>query len=327
MEQKVRWGIAGLGNIAHKFAEDLKLVPDAELTAVGSRNIDKAAAFAREHRVEAYYGSYLELFKSPEVDVIYIATPHTSHAQLSIQCMDQGKHVLCEKPMGTNRAEVEKMIHVALRNNVFLMEALWSRFNPSIDQVYERINKGDIGKVSYLRADFAFYSLDRSTEGRLLNPALAGGSLLDIGIYPVFLAYLVLGMPQKILATSNFFTTGVEIQTGIVLSYPNAMAVLYSGLNSRSEMKAEISGTNGSFTLLPRWHETQGYTLEKSGETEHFEMPTPGKGYSYEIEEVNSCIRSGKIQSEKWSHGNSVDLHWILDEIRSVAGVKFPFES
>ena len=326
MEQKLRWGIAGLGNIAHKFASDLKLVADAELTAVGSRNIDKAESFAREHGAKHYYGSYEELFKSPEVDVVYIATPHSSHAELSILCMDHGKHVLCEKPMGINRAEVEKMIDVAKRNDVFLMEALWSRFNPSITEVCERINRGDIGKVAYLRADFAFYALDRSEEGRLLNPALAGGSLLDIGIYPVFLAYLVLGMPENIMASSNFHTTGVEIQTGMIFTYPNAMAILYSGLNSTSEMKAEISGTTGEFTIAPRWHDAQGYTLEKSGETERFNIPTPGKGYTYEIAEVNSCIRSGKKQSAKWSHQNSLDLHWILDKIRSLAGVKFPSE-
>ena len=326
MEDKIRWGIAGLGNIANKFAADLRLVSDAELTAVGSRNIDKAAAFAQDHGVAHYYGSYLELFASPEVDVIYIATPHTSHCDLSLQCMERGKHVLCEKPMGINSSEVKKMIDSARKNKVFLMEALWSRLNPSIEQVYERINNGDIGRVSYLRADFAFYSLDRHKSGRLLNPELAGGSLLDIGIYPVFLAYLVLGMPVKILAASNFYSTGVEIQTGMVFTYPDAMAVLYSGLTSRSEMKAEISGTTGSFTLEPRWHETQGYALESSGEMEFIDMPTQGKGYSYEISEVNNCLRSGKLESDKWSHQNSLDLHSILDEIRSLGGVKFPSE-
>ncbi len=326
MEQKIRWGIAGLGNIANKFASDLELIPDAELTAVGSRNSEKAAAFAKERGVHHYYGSYKELFASPEVDVIYIATPHNSHCELSIQCMEHGKHVLCEKPMGINSTEVKKMIDTARKNNVFLMEALWSRFNPSIEQVYERIKKGDIGKVSYLRADFAFHALDRDKNGRLLNPELAGGSLLDIGIYPVFLAYLILGMPKKILATSNFYTTGVEIQTGMIFSYTDAIAVLYSGFNSESEMKAEISATNGSFTLEPRWHEAGGYSLYLSGEKEHFNKPTVGKGYSYEIAEVNSCLRSGKIESDKWSHQNSLDLHSILDEIRTLTGVKFPSE-
>ena len=327
MDQKLRWGIAGLGNIANKFAADLRLVSDAELKAVGSRNIEKAAAFAQEHGVAHHYGSYQDLFASPEVDVIYIATPHTSHYELSLQCMEHGKHVLCEKPLGINSTEVKKMIDTARKKNVFLMEALWSRFNPSIDQVYERIIKGDIGRVSYLRADFAFYSLDRDKSGRLLNPELAGGSLLDIGIYPVFLAYLVLGMPSKILASSNFYSTGVEIQTGMIFTYPDAMAVLYSGLSSKSEMKAEISGTKGRFTLEPRWHETQGYSLESSEEIEYIDMPTQGKGYSYEISEVNSCLRLGKIESDKWSHQNSLDLHSILDEVRSLGGVKFPSES
>lgn len=327
MEKEIRWGIAGLGNIAHKFADDLKLVPGSVLKAVGSRQLDKASAFGQSHGAEHYFGSYQELFECDDVDVVYIATPHTSHAGLSKLAMNHGKHVLCEKPLSTNRTEASQMIEVALTNKVFLMEALWSRFNPSILKVLDRVDKGDIGKVKYIHADFAFYSLDRSEEGRLLNPELAGGSILDIGIYPIFLAYLFLGMPHKILATSNFYKTGVEIQTSMIFSYPEAQAILYSGLNSRSEMKAEISGTEGSLFLNPRWHEAQGYALEVNGQLDHFDHPTTGMGYVYEIEEVNRCIRSAQLQSELWNHQNSLDLLEIMDEVRTQGGVIFPFES
>lgn len=326
MENKIRWGIAGLGNIARKFAQDIQLVPGARLSAVGSRNKDKALAFGTEFGADQCFGSYDELFASDEVDVVYIATPHISHTELSIKAMNAGKHVLCEKPFGINSKDTESMIDSARNNGVFLMEALWSRFNPGIARVKERVDNGEIGRIVYLHADFAFYSLDRSEEGRLLNPELAGGSILDIGIYPIFLAYLILGMPDKILAASNFYKTGVEIQTSIIFSYADAQAILYSGLNSKSEMKAEISGTSGAIYLDPRWHETEGYTLETSNGQQHIDLPTEGNGYTYEIEEVNSCIKSGKLQSDLWNHQNSLDLMELMDEVRTQGQVKFPFE-
>ena len=327
METKIRWGIAGLGNIAHKFAQDLQRVPGAVLTAVGSRNKEKADLFGKEYGAVHCYGSYSELFDSDEVDVIYIATPHTSHKDLSIKAMEAGKHVLCEKPFGINSRDTKAMIEAARENNVFLMEALWSRFNPSIVKVKKHIDKADIGQVVYLQADFAFYALNRNEEGRLLNPELGGGTLLDIGIYPIFLAYLILGKPEKIQASSNFYKTGVEIQTSMIFSYPDAQAILYSGLNSKSEMKAEISGTEGTIFLDPRWHETEGYTLESNGNKEHFDLPTTGNGYTYEIEEVNTCIGVGQLQSELWSHQNSLDLMALMDEVRALGGIKFPFEN
>ena len=326
MDKKIRWGIAGLGNIAHKFAQDLQLVPDAVLTAVGSRNKEKADSFGGQYGAEFCYGSYAELFDSKEVDVIYIATPHTSHRELSIMAMKAGKHVLCEKPFGINRKDSAAMIEVARDEGVFLMEALWSRFNPSIVRLKELVDNNEIGDVVYLHADFAFYSLDRSEDGRLLNPDLGGGTLLDIGIYPIFLAYLILGRPDKILASSNFYKTGVEIQTSMIFSYEGAQAILYSGLNSKSEMKAEISGTRGAIFLDPRWHETEGYSIEADGKQQHFDLPTQGNGYTYEIEEVNECIASGQRQSKMWSHQNSLDLMELMDEVRALGGIKFPFE-
>jgi len=326
MEKEIRWGIAGLGNIAHKFAKELDQLPGCRLAAVASRNYEKASEFAQGYEAPLYFGSYRELFDCEEVDVVYIATPHTSHAENSIAALNAGKHVLCEKPLAVTRKEALEMIAVAGENKLFLMEALWTRFNPTIVKVLDRIESGDIGKLSFVRADFAFYALDSNEEGRLLNPQLAGGSILDIGIYPIFLAYLLLGMPEKISSISNFYKTGAEIQTSMIFSYPEAQAILYSGLNSKSEMRAEISGTAGSIFLDPRWHETQGYTLENNGQQDHFDHPTIGKGYTYEIQEVNSCLREGKIQSALWSHQNSLDLLELMDEVRAQSKVVFPFE-
>ena len=322
----VRWGILGPGKIAHSFAKDLALVNGGKLVAVASRNLSRATEFANEYGAEKAFGSYEELLRSDVVDVIYIATPHTGHMKWAVKAMQQGKHILCEKPLGINLTEVEKMLAVAKENGVFLMEALWSRFNPAIQKVKEIIDAGEIGNVGYINADFAFYALDRPEDGRLLNSDLGGGSILDIGIYPIFLAYLILGKPERIQATSNFNRTGVEVQTSMIFAYAEAQAILYSGLVSNSEMRAEISGSKGEIFIDPRWHNTQGFAI-RIGENEgHHDMPTLGKGYTHEIEEVHQCLREGKLQSDLWSHENSIDLITIMDEVRRQGGVKFPFE-
>ena len=322
----IKWGIVGAGNIAHSFSKDLALVNGGVLTAVASRDLDKARSFANEYGAPNAFGSYEELFTSDTVDVIYIATPHTTHAALSIAAMKAGKNVLCEKPVGVNKGEVEEMIKVAKENNVFFMEALWTRFNPTIKKVKELVDNGTIGDIGYLHADFAFYALDRDENGRLLNPALAGGSLLDIGIYPIFLSYLMLGIPKDIKATANFHKTGVEVQISMIFNYEKAQAILYSGLNSNSEMKAEIAGSKGSIFVHRRWHETSGYTLEIDGDSTVVEVGKVGKGYTYEIEEVHKCLNAGKTESDLWSHQNSRDLIEIMDTVRSKTGIVFPFE-
>jgi len=326
MGDTVRWGIAGPGKIAHKFAQDLQLVEGGHLTAVGSRSIERATSFAEEYNATQSFGSYEELFQSNEIDAVYIATPHTHHAKLALLAIQHGKHVLCEKPVGVNSAEVKQMVEAAKEKGVFFMEALWSRFNPAIKMVKSLIDNNEVGKVGYIKADFAFYGLDRDEKGRVLNPDLAGGSLLDIGIYPIFLAYLILGKPKNILATSKFYKTGAEVQTAMIFDYPEALAILYSGNTTNSEIKAEIAGSSGSFFLPSRWHEAQGYQLEKDGELQEHELPTTGFGYSHEIIEVHECLKSGKIQSDLWSHQNSLDLISLLDAVREKAGITFPFE-
>ncbi len=320
------WGIIGAGNIAHSFSKDLKLVPQGRLVAVASRSLEKAKAFAEGYDAPFAFGSYEELFACKEVDVIYIATPHMNHAELSITAMQAGKNVLCEKPAGVNKGQVLAMVAAAKKHHVFFMEALWSRFNPTILKVKELIDNGSIGAIGYLHADFAFYGLDRDTNGRLLNPHLAGGSLLDIGIYPIFLSYLLLGMPKEIKASANFYKTGVEVQASMIFKYPAAQAILYSGLTSGSEMKAQITGDKGSIFIHPRWHETTGYSLEKDGETTVHEIGKLGKGYTYEIEEVQNCLSQKMLESKLWSHKNSLDLIELMDTVREQTGIVFPFE-
>jgi len=204
---------------------------------------------------------------------------------------------------------------------------MWSRFNPSIKKVKQLVDAGEIGDLKYLHADFAFYALDRDEDSRLLNPDLASGTILDIGIYPIFLSYLLLGMPDDIMATSKFHANGTELQTSMIFDYSNAQAMLYSGFTSNSKMEAEISGTNGQLFLSPRWHEADEYTLAKDEQTKKFSLPLKGIGYYYEILEVHKCLKDNKIESDLWSHQNSLDLSELLDKVREICSVSFPFET
>ena len=326
METKIKWGIVGPGKIATDFTEDLKLVQDAEVAAVASRNLERAQQFADKFNLPNAFGSYDELFNSDDVDIVYVATPHNFHKDIAIQAIKSGKHVLCEKPLGVSRAEVEEIVAAAKENKVFMMEGLWSRFNPSVQKAKEMVDDGTIGDIGYLHADFAFYGLDRGLDSRLLNPDLASGSLLDIGIYPIFLAYLILGMPKEIMATSNFHDNGTELQTSMVFHYETAQAILYSGLTSDSKMEAEISGSKGEIFIHPRWHEADGCSLLKDDKTQQFDLPRQGNGFVYEIKEVHQCLKANKLQSDLWSHQNSLDVAELLDTIREKCGITFPFE-
>lgn len=322
----IKWGIIGCGNIAGKFAADLALVKGADLCAVASRSKEKAADFAKKNNAAKAYDSYETLFNDSDIDILYIATPHFSHAELSIKAMEHGKHVLCEKPLAINKNDALKMIETSKRTNCFFMEALWTRFNPVFVEVLKRIINGEIGTVNYINADFAFKS-NHALESRVFNLELGGGALLDIGIYPVFLAYAILGIPDKINASALFKKeTGADIQTSMLFNYKKASAVLYSGFTSDSDMIARISGSEGQIHILDRWHHSDDFTIIKDTNKETISIPRNGIGYSHEIEECHKCLNQNKIESDLWSHQNSLDLISILDDIREQIGLVYPQE-
>ncbi len=324
--KRIKWGIIGCGNIANKFASDLALIDEAELTAVASRNIDKATKFAQQHNSKRAYGSYKELLLDTTIDIVYIATPHNSHAELSIKAMEYGKHVLCEKPLALNAKETRAMLESSKKTNQFFMEALWTRFNPSLVEIKKRIDHGEIGSIKYINADFSFKT-DKSVDSRVLSLDLGGGTILDIGIYPAFLVYLFLGVPKEILARSIFHeVTKCDMQTSMIFHYDNVQAILYSGFTSPSGVAARISGTEGQIHLHNPWHVAQGYSLLKNNEEQVFNLPTTGIGFSHEIIECHNCLRAHKIESETWSHQNSLDLITILDTVREQVGLQYPQE-
>lgn len=320
---KVKWGIVGLGKIAHQFAKELLLVDDAEIAAVASRSLEKATDFANQYNCKKAYASYDEIFKDENVDIVYIATPHDSHAELSVKALQNNKHVLCEKPLALRYEDAFKMIEASKKNNKFFMEAFWTRFNPSVREAVDKIGKEEIGDVKYINADFAF-QVKKFEGDRMTDISLGGGSLLDIGVYPLFLAYLILGVPTEVVAKAHFHESGADLQTSMILQFSNAQAVLHSSFVSSSNMEAVISGSAGRIILNSLWYEAQSYTLVKNNEKIVYSLPTKGKGYTHEIEECHKCLKENSIESTLWSHQNSLDLIKIVDEIRNKIGLVFP---
>jgi predicted dehydrogenase len=323
----LRWGIIGPGKISDKFVEDLSRMPQHAIVAVASRDGMKARHFAVRHQIPKSYDQHTALFNDQNIDIVYIGTPHHVHADLSIQAMKNGKHVLCEKPLAVNKQQVQEMILCSKENNVFLMEALWSRFNPSIVDILSRIKNGEIGDVNYIHADFSFAGNLDDHHSRLVNMDLAGGALLDVGIYPIFLCYAILGLPNSIQSSSRFHQTGADIQTAAIFTYDHALAHVMGGFASTTDSPAAICGTKGRIEIHSRWHDAGGYTVIKGEAKEVVELPTIGHGFMPEIDECYRMISQQKIESVSWSHQASLDLISVMDEIREQVGLRYPFES
>lgn len=317
MKNIIRWGILGTGWIAHKFAEGLKHVPNAKLIAIGSRNLSSAQSFATQYGAQVAYGSYRELAECPDIDVVYIATPHVYHYENTLLCLDNNKAVLCEKPFAMDSTEVAKMISKAKDKNLFLMEALWTRFLPSFLKALEIVQSGKIGEIIHVRSDFGIQA-PYNLEGRLFNKKLGGGSLLDIGIYPVFLALTVLGKPDQISSTAVIGKSGIDESIAINFSYNNgAIASLYSTFMAHTATETQIFGTRGYIKLPKMWHMTNEIIFDTYDEGyQSIRYDYPAMGYEFEAREVTNCILEGKTESEIFSLQNSIMLMQILDEIR-----------
>ena len=326
MSGTIKWGILGLGKIAHNFASDLILVQGCELKAVASSSEDRAKAFANKYGLDTFYGSYNNLYEDEAIDVIYIASLNQNHHRHVIQVIKHGKAVLCEKPLAINYRQAKEMFNFASVNQVFLMEALWTRFNPTFEQILRWINEGTIGKLRYIISTFSFNGLNNHFDSRLLNPAKGGGSLLDIGIYPLFLSLSILGKPNNIKASAVLSETGVDEQIGMILTYDKSQAILYSSYVHNEDMRATICGEKGEIYLDSRWHETANLKLVQKGKIYKKTFDFIGKGYSYEIEEVNWCLRNKKTESTKWSLQQSLDLVELMDQIRKQTGIHYPMD-
>lgn len=324
--EKIHWGIIGLGKIAHKMAHDLKLAADqgAVLYGVASRDIQKAQAFANEYQAQKAYGSYDELIADPKIQAVYIATPHVFHCHEALKCLEAKKAVLCEKPLAMDLAEVKKLVEASKKHQTFLMEAMWTRFLPSTLKVMEMVQQGLIGNLVSIRADFG-YKVELNPKGRLFDKKLGGGALLDIGIYPLFIAQLFLGKPTAIKALATFGPTGVDHVCNMVCQYEGGQtAILDSSMEAFTPAEAWIHGDKGSIKMHHRFHHATTVTLYQEYEklAEHH-LPYTGNGYYHEALEVMDCLRAQRLESKKMSHADSLMLIESLDKARHEIGLTY----
>ena len=316
MSKKYRWGIIGAARIAEKFAEGLKELPDAICYAIASRSQEKAEIFRAKNGFEKAYGSYEAMLEDPLVDIVYIATPNNLHFENTMMSLEAGKAVLCEKPFASNLLQVEQMIQKAKEKNLFLMEALWSRFLPSVQSFKQQMQDGAIGKPLLLEVDFGIQP-KYDPQSRMFNPELGGGSVPDIGIYPLFLALYLFGKPKSVQVTSVAAPTGTDMTTSILLKHAgDEISVLTSSFAMRLDTEAKLFGENGSLRLCRMFHIPTKLMVRK-GDDEEQEIAVNliGNGYNYEAQEVMDCLNRGETESQGMPLSFSLDLIRLLDEV------------
>ena len=328
INRPIRWGILGTGAIAAAFATALRQVTDATLFAVGSRSQTSADDFAQTYDLVRAFASYAELAADPDVDVVYIASPHTAHFEHTMLCLGAGKHVLCEKPFALNSTQTEQMVALAKHNGLFLMEAMWMRFIPLIIELRRRVDAGEIGQVRMIQADFGFRA-PRNPHSRLFNPELAGGALLDLGIYPLAFSALLLGAPTEITSLANIGTTGVDEQSAYVLKHEGGeLSVLASALRTQTSMSAWVYGTDGRIHLPKQfWRAKEMVLYRNEMQPESIHLPYTGNGYQFEAQEVVDCLRAGKTESGIMPLRDSESLMGTMDTIRRQWGLTYPNET
>jgi predicted dehydrogenase len=319
----INWGIIGAGKIASKFATDLNAVSNTKLYGIASRNQEKAELFASEFNADKSYGAYEDLALDPYIDAIYIATPHSFHKAHTLLCLKHKKPVLCEKPFAMNLEDVNEMIQVSKENKTLLMEALWTAFLPHFQYVQAMLKKNYFGKLLKLEADFGFYSQYDETS-RLFDTSVGGGSLLDIGIYPIFAALSTLGEPNSIEAKADFFQSGADSECRMVFQYATAKAILKSTLLEETKTEAIFHCAHGTIKINGRFHEPASvHLIDHNGNSELKTFAYKTIGYSYEIEHFNQLIRDSKTESDIMTFERSRQLIQTLDTIRNLIGLEY----
>ncbi len=321
---RLRWGIAATGKIAASMCEALRTLPDAEIVAVGSRTRQAADAFAQRFGIPRAHDSYEALWADDAVDIVYIASPHSHHHHQTIAALDAGKHVLCEKAFAVNAAQAREMVEAARRNDRFLMEAMWTWFIPAVVEVRQRVLAGDIGELKVVEANFGF----RVTEpdGRHRRIDLAGGAMLDIGLYPVTFARYLAGDPVDVKVSGSLGDTGVDATVGGVVTYSSgALGVFHTSLDMATSLDASVYGTVGRIDVdAPFWFPTR-FTVRVAGqEPEHVEIPH--QGLAHEAAHAMQRIREGHLESDVIPLATSVSTMELLDDIRAQLGVIYPEE-
>jgi predicted dehydrogenase len=325
MKKKYKWGILAPGKMSAKFTKGLQLLDNVELYAVGSRDLLRAKQFADEFGFKKYYGSYEEMASDPELEIVYIASPHSHHREHTLLCLRNRKAVLCEKAFALNSREVEDMINEAVTQKVFLMEALWPQFQPVYQKTKEILDSGEPGRIIHLDARFSFQA-PFDPDDRKFNLALGGGSLLDIGIYPVIDTLYFMGVPDEVIAKALFSETGSEESISIIFGYNDGrMATLYSSFSTQAGIGCDLLCKNGNLYFSRERDMSQRLVVVLNGkEKKEYSLLPEGMGYQYEALEVMKCLDEGKLESDVVPHSFSRNLINTLDRIREAAGIIFP---
>jgi predicted dehydrogenase len=325
MKKKYKWGILAPGKMSAKFTSGLKLLENVELYAVGSRDLNRAKQFAEEFGFKKYYGSYEELANDREVEIIYIASPHSHHYEHTLLCLKNKKAVICEKAFALNSREVKAMISEAEKQKVFLMEALWPPFQPIYRKTKEILLSGEPGRIIHLNARFSFQAPYIPAD-RKFNLDLGGGSLLDIGIYPVIDALYFMGVPAEIIAKASYAESGSEDSISIILGYDDGrLATLYSSFLTAGGIGCDLLCENGNLLFSRCRDMSQRLNVELNGKDNiEYSLLPDGMGYQFEAAEVMKCLDDGKLQSDVVPHSFSLNLMNTLDRIRLAAGIVYP---
>jgi predicted dehydrogenase len=321
----IRWGIIAPGRIANKFASDFSLIHNHAITSVASTNIERARVFADKYKLSSFYGDYREMLAKEKLDIVYIASPHSFHFEQAKMCLNMGVSVLCEKPVTIHSAQLRYLLSLAAEKGLFFMEALWTVFLPTYTQIFERIKNGDIGSIIGVKADFGFH-MPFDPKSRLFNPALGGGSLLDIGIYPLLLATLCLGYPEEIKALATLTELQVDDEILAILKYKKkGLAQIQSTIRANTPTEAYIFGDNGSIFVPDRWIDSQKFHVLKSGgQVDVIHSPWQGFGYQFQILAVEKCLAQGLTENPLVPHSLSLQLMNQMDEIRKQTGIIYP---
>ena len=326
-KNKIRWAILGAGRIANAFAKDFKWMQNAELIAVASGDKERAATFATEYNIPEAI-SHEQLFSKENVDAVYIATTHNFHFEQAMRCLQNGKAVLCEKPITVNDSQFKKLMSVSKEKKVFLMEAMWTYFLPAVQRAKEWLAQGRIGKLQVIQADFAV-SMEKNMEGRMYNPNLAGGALLDLGVYPISLAYFFAGKsPEHITASGVMTNTGVDESVGMIFQYGDITADLFTSMMVRMGNTLKLFGEEGHIEIPDFWRTGSARLFDKEfNHVETYEDHRTSHGFIFEMQHANDKILSGDIESDIIPHSRSNNIQETMTAIRRQIGLKYPFES
>ena len=323
MTEEIRWGVVGPGRIAEKVVEDFAVVDGARAVAVASRSLDRAEGFAARHGLERAYGSYAEILADPDVDVLYVATPHPQHHAIALGALRAGKALLIEKAFTATTAGTAEIVDVARQTGVFVMEAMWTRFQPAVVALRDLVADGAIGEVRSVQADLGV-SREYDPADRLFDLAQGGGALLDLGVYVVSFAQMLLGTPERVVAAGSLFPSGADAEATLLLDYGDGRsAALMTSLRNALPGQARVFGTTGWIDVLPRFHHPTTIVLHRAGaEPETISRQPLGAGYAHELIEVTDCLRAGRAESAVMPLADTFAVQKVLGDAADQLGVK-----